>query len=169
MSDSATSEALRLPLVIVQVLACLAGGVWVGHSLAPGIGEFMGMGAFLFFGALFLAYFGGQKAAMMFGLALLGLRGAQRLGRWHALDDEAGRNRDRRDERRVDRVAAIMAALAFCGLATLVAFSLWIFAGEASLFGALLRGWAVSIVVAGLMPWTLPAIEDVNVGGTPPP
>jgi FtsH-binding integral membrane protein len=157
----------RVAWVIAQALGCIACGAWVGQSVAPGVGEFVGGSAFAFFAALMLSFLVGRKVAMLFGLAQFGLRGAQRLRRGHALEREAGRERDRRDERRVTWIAVAVAALAFGLLATAIAVVLWCFAEDASLFAALLRAWISVVAMAGLMPWALPAMEDVQSG--PPP
>lgn len=167
-SSPVPAETSRVPWVIAQTLGCIACGGWVGQSLAPGAGEFVGGGAFAFFAALLLSYLAGQKVAMLFGLAQFGLRGAQRLHRGHALERDAGRARDQRDERRVNRIAAVVAALAFGILAMAITLVLWLFAEDASLFAALLRAWITVVAMAGLMPWALPAMADVNSGGPPP-
>jgi hypothetical protein len=154
-SSPVPAETSRVPWVIAQALGCIACGAWVGQSVAPGVGEFVGGSAFAFFAALLLSYLAGQKVAMLFGLAQFGLRGAQRL----ALERVVGRARDRRDEHRVNRIAAVVAAVAFGLLATAIAVVLWLFADDASLSAALLRAWITAVAMAGLMPWALPAVD----------
>ncbi|MBL8262375.1 MAG: hypothetical protein JNM58_08120 [Xanthomonadaceae bacterium] len=169
MNASRPESASPVAWAIAQALICIAGGAWIGQSVAPGEGAFVGGGAFVLFGALLLSYFAGQKAAMIFGLTLLGVRGAQRLRRGRALAPEAGHERDQRDGRRVDHVAAAVAVIVFCLFATLAALLFWIFADGASLFGVVLRAWALVAVVAVLMSRALPGIDDGAGGGTPPP
>lgn len=167
-SSPVPAETSHVLWVIAQTLGCIVCGAWVGQSVAPGVGEFVGGSAFAFFAALLLSYLAGQKVAMLFGLAQFGLRGAQRLRRGHALERDVGRARDQRDERRVTWIAVVVATLAFGLLATAIAVVLWLFADGASLSAALWRAWATVVAMACLMPRALPAMDDVLSGGPPP-
>lgn len=157
-----------IPWAIAVHLLSIAGGGWVGHAAEAGSGVTMGLGAVLMMLALILSIAAAHRVGLMVGVAMLGQRGLSALRRAGPPTDAERAARDVRDERRLSRWVSMTAICTLLALAPVVAIAIWMLAADASLAGSIGRAWVVATALAILIPRALPAIDEVQFGGTAP-